>query len=524
MTKNYLRYFSLLAAFLYSLNIHATTFEYNGFTFNTIMGKRVELAKPEQGNQLYAEDLAVNGKITVPQFVYYNDNEYTVVQIGSYAFSGLTTIKEYELPPSITIIEDYAFFCNYSLEKINLPEGLVSIGQNAFFMTALESLVLPQSLTTIKEGAFTQVKTFKKLDIPDNVETIGNEAFISCSGIESLSIGAKLKTIGSSAFLYCYNISSISVSDDNPYIISKDNVIFNNEMSDLMYAAPNMTGNYVMPNSVLMMERNAMTNSKLNSIKFSENLASTQYDGITNCGNLETIVLPSSVVYISQSSFSYCENLKYLVIGEKVREIGKWIVTSDNELENIICYNTNPPIIKDDTFDEVHLKYSTLYVPDTSIEAYKQHELWSKFQHIEGLAEESSHYIPMQSIEFKSNSMTLRTGETVSFDYSVYPSNCTIPIVRWESSDEQIAKVKNDKLFGYAEGVCDITAYSLDGTDVLAKISVQISDEAGIDTVESNSDSPSEYYNLQGIRFEHPIKGLNLIRHSNGVVEKKILQ
>jgi hypothetical protein len=77
---------------------------------------------------------------------------------------------------NITTISDRAFFNCTSLQKVELPGTLKSIGDSAFFYTNITELSLPYGCEAIGNGAFS-FSTLQRISIPDTVKRIGDEAF-----------------------------------------------------------------------------------------------------------------------------------------------------------------------------------------------------------------------------------------------------------------------------------------------------------------------------------------------------------
>ena len=76
------------------------------------------------------------------------------------------------------------------MATFTLPEGVTSIGKNAFMNT------LCVHLTT--------------LVIPDSVTSIGNTAFYGCQGVQELTIGKGVTSIGNSAFSWLPYLTTIN--------------------------------------------------------------------------------------------------------------------------------------------------------------------------------------------------------------------------------------------------------------------------------------------------------------------------
>ena len=65
----------------------------------------------------------------------------------------------------------------YNIVKVNLPDGLLYIGQNAFVFTGLKSIDIPDSVEEIADYAFYEVENLRSVMIPKNVRKIGDMAF-----------------------------------------------------------------------------------------------------------------------------------------------------------------------------------------------------------------------------------------------------------------------------------------------------------------------------------------------------------
>ena len=121
-----------------------------------------------------------------------------------------------------------------------VPDHVTSIKYNAFdaFMWKsnvknIESITLPKGLTSIAHSAFSQCFALKKIEIPNSVQNIGEQAFRGCVGLqdangfvivnnklydcfssaEDISIPQGISAIGDLAFRNCENLKSIRVSD-----------------------------------------------------------------------------------------------------------------------------------------------------------------------------------------------------------------------------------------------------------------------------------------------------------------------
>jgi len=110
------------------------------------------------------------------------------------------TIGTYNIPSSVTSIEDYAFVeCN-NLTSVTIPSSITTIGLGAFrFCRNLTSISIPSSVTTIGSGAFWGCVKLTSISIPSSVTTIGHAAFFNCDSLTSVTLSRNTQ-VGDNVF------------------------------------------------------------------------------------------------------------------------------------------------------------------------------------------------------------------------------------------------------------------------------------------------------------------------------------
>lgn len=122
--------------------------------------------------------------------------DMVLISEGEYTVSGIGTCTDTEILIPTT----------YN----GLP--VVSVEASAFLNnTAITSVVLPDSITSIGDNAFDQCESLKTVTFGTNSQltTIGVSAFSFCPMIESISISDSVTSIGKNAFYYCNSLSTV---------------------------------------------------------------------------------------------------------------------------------------------------------------------------------------------------------------------------------------------------------------------------------------------------------------------------
>jgi len=90
----------------------------------------------------------------------------------------------------------------------NIIEGclVTRIGDEAFAGCSSLSITIPDSVTSIGNGAFLYCIVLTSITIPDSVTLIGDSAFFGCSSLTSVVIGNSVTSIGFNAFRYCSSL------------------------------------------------------------------------------------------------------------------------------------------------------------------------------------------------------------------------------------------------------------------------------------------------------------------------------
>ncbi|MBR2866650.1 MAG: leucine-rich repeat protein, partial [Alistipes sp.] len=381
-----------------------------------------------------------------------------VTTIGKYAFEGLGRLERVTIGNGVTMIGDKAFSKCESLKNITMGKSITSIGVAAFYHCIdIESIIIPENVTSIGADAFRECDSITSIIIPDKVNTIGGSAFQSCynltsaligdgvtsinqwtfkdSGLKTIVIGKSVASIDSEAFfrpyaIYCKALTPPNINGDEMSNLFISTSIYVPTESVRLYKMANAwhdfseniegydfnqtaTINYTTTDgNIADVNFYAISNEYNNGIgkvvyygdgtiiparAFSDcvNLESVTIpssvkiignNAFYGCSNLINITIPDSVTSIGDFAFDSCSNLKSVTIGNSITSIRDYAFFDCNNLTSVYCKAMVPPMGGVRMFDYYHSFQGfyhhigcAIYVPSESVEAYKIAGGWSSY-------------------------------------------------------------------------------------------------------------------------------------------------
>ena len=284
----------------------------------------------------------------------------SVIAIGDSAFWGCSSLSNIVIPNSVTSIGDYAF-SHCCLSNIAIPDSVTAIGNGAFsHCLLLENISIPKSVICLNGNPFSdwggmleclsptfiyeddvlfnkdksEIVSFRnqKIEsyiIPDSVTKIRDSAFEYCSSLFNIVISDSVTAIGDGAFWGCSYLSNIVIPDSVTAI------------GDYAFSDCSSLPNIVIPNSVTKIGDYAFSDCSSLSILVIPNSVTSMGDyAFRGCSSLPNIVIPNSVTKIRDSAFEYCSSLSNIVIPDSVTAIGDFAFSGCRSLSNIVIPNS----------------------------------------------------------------------------------------------------------------------------------------------------------------------------------------
>ena len=190
------------------------------------------------------------GNLIIPSSVTYNGRTFSVTALANSAFIGCSGLTTVTIPNSVTSIGDLAFRNCSGLTTVTIPNSVTSIGSDAFYNCSglvsvyytgtiaewcgitfgnswanplttahnlyidnnlVTDLVIPNTVTEIKDNAFYNASCFASVTIPNSVTSIGRWAFRGCIGLPSVTIPNSITSIDFGAFQDCSGMTSVTI-------------------------------------------------------------------------------------------------------------------------------------------------------------------------------------------------------------------------------------------------------------------------------------------------------------------------
>lgn len=211
---------------------------------------------------------------------------------GMISITGYGDMYNYEITET-----PWNTYCE-QIYALSLPEGMTSIGDNAFSgCSNLSSVTIPDSVTSIGKGAFHYCSNLTKVTIGDSVSSIGVDAFAHCP-IQSIDIPNSVTTIEAYAFYDCHNMTSITFGNGVKKI------------GECAFSRCNSLISIDIPNNVKIIDQEAFSYCQnLTDVVIGSGLTCIKNRLFMGCESLSSITLGNTVTSIEDYAFMFCDNL-----------------------------------------------------------------------------------------------------------------------------------------------------------------------------------------------------------------------
>ena len=280
-----------------------------------------------------------------------------------------------------TSIGQQAFYYCTSITTITLPKGIQQIGEKAFASCAK----LQEVHCYAKELPSTALDAFEHTDLTQAT------LYVPVSALESYTNTAPWSDFGDIKGMI---IESIEI-DGLWYNLMPDENVAEVTAGDEPY-----TGDIIIPSTVTYegttYRVTGIGNSAfascylLTSVNIPEHVTAIGELAFYYCIGLTTMTLADEVQQIGASAFEGCLNIASITLPHALTRVDRRVFAYCDKLLKVYCAAESVPAATMDAFEDMDPAQATLYVPASTLEAYRSTAPWSSFGTIVALTDEDT--------------------------------------------------------------------------------------------------------------------------------------
>eukprot|EP00594_Rhizosolenia_setigera_P006796 CAMPEP_0178942974 /NCGR_PEP_ID=MMETSP0789-20121207/2307_1 /TAXON_ID=3005 /ORGANISM="Rhizosolenia setigera, Strain CCMP 1694" /LENGTH=891 /DNA_ID=CAMNT_0020622473 /DNA_START=293 /DNA_END=2968 /DNA_ORIENTATION=+ len=277
--------------------------------------------------ELFIDEDVIEGRYRNYDKVKSAQFEEGVFQIDSSAFEGCISLESINLPSTLMSIGHFVFRGCSSLKELKLPERIKWVSSELCAdCTSLQKAELPKSLKYIYEKAFENCVSLKHIQFPESIKEIHYGAFKNCSSLKSIELPSCLKKLKYSTFENCSSLEKIVFRDNIKIKRIEENTFYN--CLALKECA--------LPRSIESIGNHSFFKcAKLKSLEIHQGITAIGDFAFAGCTSIEHIVLPSSTDYLGAGAFCDCKSLQTVTILNPNIEIGREAFAGCAALETV---------------------------------------------------------------------------------------------------------------------------------------------------------------------------------------------
>ena len=412
-----------------------------------------------------------------------------IKSIGSYAFRDCTVLDDIKLCSELETIGAYAFYNCGNLQSIEIPDNVTKIDNNTFEnCSSLKSVSIGKSCTTISATAFNNATKLEKITvsadnekyssvdgallnkektsiilypksksgefvIPDTVTSIADRAFSSCPNLTKITIGANVESVGAYAFSSCSALTDV---------VFKDSTIKKKVIGLYAFYNCQALSNVDFGNAVTSIGSFAfMIDKSLESIEFPD--------------SLESIGCCAFSCYDYGTTGSYfASNLKSVKFGSGLKSIADYAFYENRALNTVKFTGVALTSIGSESFCNIAITELDLSGTDTSIDReafYNCNSLETvKLSGVKTIGQNAFYNCrKLTSVELSENLTTIESG---AFQSCVALKNIDIPNKVTKLNDNTFSNCSSLKNVSIGSGCTSISTTAFDGTFSIDRITV----------------------------------------------------
>ncbi len=281
-----------------------------------------------------------------------------------------------EVPTHLTIsegvkqISDNAFAGNVVLQTLTLPSSLEQIGDGAFIgALSLHTVTFLDSPTVIGDSAFADAESLTNVSFGANIAALGRYAFAN-TALNDLVLPQTVKKLYPNSF---ENVAftSINIHSSNLYYQSHNNALFSKDLRELLIFPLNMRGTFTIPEQTSNIDLHLFDNNNLSSFNVhANNLQYSARSGLLYTKNftellraptfISLVELHPSTLVIREYAFKNVSNVRVFTLNNNLKTIKYQSFKEANFLEHLVLPDS-VEVIEIDAFANIETLQSVTF-------------------------------------------------------------------------------------------------------------------------------------------------------------------
>ncbi len=316
----------------------------------------------------------------IPSSVTYETHEYTVTTIAKDAFSSCTSLLAVSIPSTVTTVGSMAFaYCTWldsvAWHPVQLPSASYATNTCPFYNDAnITKFTFGATVQRIPAYLCYYLSGIKSIEFPEGLQSIGENAFNNLSQITEVVLPNSVTSIGLGAFANCSNLASINIPPTLSAVPGR--FCYGSKITEI-----------TIPASVSSIGYDAFAATKLTEVTIPENITSVGNMAFGSCPNLQHVVWNAKSATAGSATNTHPFNSCHLIsitFGEQVTSIPSYLCYGQSTLTDVFNYAATPQTITANVFTNVDKSTCKLYVPKASLEDYQAKAVWQDFVHMIG--------------------------------------------------------------------------------------------------------------------------------------------
>lgn len=256
------------------------------------------------------------------------DFEYAITDDGAVLLSCKSSEAKLEVPAKLdgnTLVKIYpTCFTPCQSTEIILPDTITELKEMAFYSCAnLTSVTVPASVKTIGNNVFDKCSALETVEI-QGAETMGELVFCDCKKLRKLTISGDLKEWNDDEpFIDCKALEEINVTEGGGNFSSENGVLYNKDKTILKaYPANKADKSFTAPSTVKEIAQSAFYSAQnLEKVDISSATVIQAY-AFERCGKLKSVKLSKKLKTLGSDAFYTCDSLESLRLPKTLNDIG----------------------------------------------------------------------------------------------------------------------------------------------------------------------------------------------------------